>query len=113
MSDVTVSIAKDFTRYPAGRYRRNGKTSGEEFRERFLVPILAEGKVVKVELDGTIGYGSSFLEEAFGGLVRSLHLSAPQLLSQLKLSSDNAALRQEIEQYINDASKLAHLANHG
>lgn len=113
MSDITVNIAKDFTRYPAGRYKRNGKTSGEEFRQRFLEPVLADGNSVKVELDGTIGYGSSFLEEAFGGLVRSLHVSASQLLTQLKLASDNPALRQEIEQYISDASKSAELTHHG
>lgn len=112
MSDTTVNIAKDFTRYPAGRYKRNGKTSGEEFREKFLVPTLAEGGTVRIELDGTIGYGSSFLEEAFGGLVRSLHVSSSQLLSRLELRTDNAALRQEIEQYINDASQSAALAHH-
>lgn len=112
MTTMTVNIAKDFTRYPAGRYKRNGKTSGEEFREKFLEPTLITGDSVVVELDGTIGYGSSFLEEAFGGLARSLKLSASQLSDRLKLVSDNAALRQEIEQYISDASLGVGLLTH-
>ena len=31
---VVVNIAKDFTRFPAGRYKRNSSTSGEAFREK-------------------------------------------------------------------------------
>lgn len=66
----TVSIAEDFTKYPGGRYRKNGKGSGEEFRDVYLVPCLERGEAITVVLDGTAGYSSSFLEEAFGGLVR-------------------------------------------
>ena len=66
----TISIADDFTRYPGGRYRKHGKGSGEEFRDAFLVPMLEKEEEVVIILDGTAGYSSSFLEEAFGGLVR-------------------------------------------
>jgi STAS-like domain of unknown function (DUF4325) len=65
-----ISIANDFTKYPGGRYRRHGKGSGEEFRENFLVPNIESHEPVTIVLDGTAGYSSSFLEEAFGGLVR-------------------------------------------
>ena len=43
---------------------------GEGSRERFLEEPLTKGEHVTVEFDGTVGYGSSFLEEAFGGAVR-------------------------------------------
>lgn len=66
----TISIADDFTKYPGGRYKKHGKGSGEEFREDFLVPNLEKDEQIIVVLDGTAGYSSSFLEEAFGGLVR-------------------------------------------
>jgi hypothetical protein len=70
----TLSIAKDFTRYPGPRYRRNGEFSGQQFREDKLVPALRQaqeaGEFLTVILDDVAGYGSSFLEEAFGGLVR-------------------------------------------
>jgi hypothetical protein len=66
----TISIANDFTKYPGGRYRKHGKGSGEEFREEFLVPALDRREPLTIILDGTAGYSSSFLEEAFGGLTR-------------------------------------------
>jgi hypothetical protein len=59
---------------PGGRFVKDGPFSGEWFREELLRPALEaalRGRyAVTVELDGTAGYGSSFLEEAFGGLVR-------------------------------------------
>jgi hypothetical protein len=52
--------------FPAGRNRSDGPYSGEFLRDEKLLPVLAQDKVI-VDLDGTLGYGSSFLEEAFGG----------------------------------------------
>lgn len=102
---IIVNVAKDFSRYPTGRYMKSGNTSGEEFREKFLIPNFELGQVVRIELDGTIGYGSSFLEEAFGGLARKSKLSANEILKQLVLISEDATLIQEIEEYIKDASQ--------
>lgn len=63
-----------FTKYPGPRYRVHGDFSGEEFREEWLIPALKasieQGSDVKVIMDGVAGYGSGFLEESFGGLVR-------------------------------------------
>lgn len=70
MTDITVSIADQFTEFPTGRYKIRGAGSGEEFREKFLLRELTEGNSVTVLMDGTAGYPSSFLEEAFGGLIR-------------------------------------------
>lgn len=84
---------------------KNGKTSGEEFREKYLIPALESGENINVELDGTIGYGSSFLEEAFGGLVRRLNLSSAQIKNQITLSSEDNTLIQEINEYLDEASK--------
>ena len=100
-----VSVANDFSRFPSGRYKRNGNTSGEGFRQRYLESALQRGESVVVELDGTIGYGSSFLEEAFGGVIRSLNLPASQILARLDLRSSDSELIDEIKQYIEDAGK--------
>lgn len=71
MTTHTISVAKDFSRTPAGRYVDDGPYPGERFREELLLPALQDGTAtIAVELDGTAGFGSSFLEEAFGGLVR-------------------------------------------
>lgn len=101
---VVVNIAKDFTRYPSGRYSKNGNSSGEELRRRFLEQPLLQGEVVRVEFDGTIGYGSSFLEEAFGGVVRSTGKSAEYILNHLELHSMDDSIIEEVRQYIEDAS---------
>ena len=100
-----VNVAKDFTRFPSGRYKRAGNTSGEAFREKFLVPALQARKEVEIELDGVLGYGSSFLEEAFGGAVRATRLGANDFFSLVHLKSSNQALIQEIKQYVNEASQ--------
>ena len=70
---TTIRIA-DYARSPGGRFISDGPFSGEWFREEILRPALAAaidaGQKLNVEMDGTSGYGSSFLEEAFGGLIR-------------------------------------------
>ena len=65
-----ISIADDYTPYLGGRFRSDGLGNGTTFREEYLVPILEQGSKAIVKLDGPLGYPSSFLEEAFGGLVR-------------------------------------------
>lgn len=100
----TVNIGKDFNRFPSGRYKAQGPASGEQFREEFLVPMLKrEDQLVEVQLDDAIGYGSSFLEEAFGGLVR--HHSFGDLENRIVLISDDLSLVAEIKSYIGEAKK--------
>ena len=68
-----VFIATDFSDTPGARYCSDGPFSGEEFREKMLMPLfedeLDNGKIL-IDLDGAEGYPPSFLEEAFGGLAR-------------------------------------------
>ena len=105
---LTVNVGKDFTRFPSGRLMKHGNTSGEALRVKFLQPPLSSGQSVIVELDGTIGYNSSFLEEAFGGLVRELKVTTDYVLKLLTLKSDDSALLEEIVQYMKDAEKQIH-----
>lgn len=67
---MTIKIGSAFSRFPGPRYRRQGPNSGEQLRETILVPALRGSRKIFVDLDGTAGFGSSFLDEAFGGLVR-------------------------------------------
>lgn len=68
---MKIDIASQFSVTPAGRFCSDGPDSGERFREEFLVPALRLREPIQIKIDGTAGYGSSFLEEAFGGLVRN------------------------------------------
>lgn len=83
-----INIAKDFSPVPIGRYRGDGDKSGEAFRDDILYPKIraALDKQDSLEVDFTDMYGlsSSFLEEAFGGLVRKHDLSPDDVLRTIK-----------------------------
>lgn len=98
----TIELAKDFSRYPAGRYNEDGPYSGQAFREKYLEPSIAAGEMVTVILDGARGYGSSFLEEAFGGLVRKGY-SSDIVSSKILIISKDPTLKMEINDYIKNA----------
>lgn len=63
---------KDFTTTPGGRFRADGEFSAEEFRDEWVIPQLEKENIVVIELFGVSGLPPTFLEELFGGLVRSL-----------------------------------------
>jgi len=68
-----ISVVKDFSPTPRGRNENHGPNNGLRFRQKVLLPRLLSGGedcLLVVDLSGTNRYGSSFLEEAFGGLVR-------------------------------------------
>lgn len=97
---IVINIARDFGRYPAGRYLADGPFSGQAFRENLLLPALRRGnEAVYIELDGARGLASSFLEEAFGGLVRE-GFDSQTLLGRLHLQSVDPTLVEEIKDYI-------------
>ena len=103
-----ISVAKQFSRYPAGRFETDGPFSGEYFRKRFLTPALREHVKIAINLDGARGYGSSFLEEAFGGLVRQ-GFSLSDIEQLVTLISSDPSLIDEIWEYVRDeAARVRH-----
>lgn len=108
MGIKVINIERDFSRYPAGRYEGDGPYSGQAFRDKFLVPVLTKkSEKVLIELDGARGYGSSFLEEAFGGLVRA-GFSADDVFNLIELKSEDNSLIEEIKGYIMEQSNIPH-----
>ena len=64
----------DFAEYPGPRYKSQGPNSGQEFYEKILKIKFQEVldnnyNFLIVDLDGTAGYASSFIDEAFGNLL--------------------------------------------
>lgn len=110
----TISIAKDFSEKPFGRYHiardghpADGKWTGERFREELLLKAFKDNddEKVKVLLDGVKrGYGSSFLEEAFGGLVRA-QVPVEKLKRLLIVESVDSDYIDEIWEYIDEAGE--------
>ena len=105
---VTLSIAKSFTTTPGARNVDEGSFSGEEFLTTTLEPLFKKAEdeefSILVDLDGTEGYATSFLEEAFGGLARKY--GADKVLEHLEFKSeDEPLLIDEIKLYIREANQ--------
>jgi hypothetical protein len=108
MTERAISVARDFSPFPFGRYRTEGPHSGEAFREDVLWPVLEEQESVAiVDLDGVKGgLGSSFLEEVFGGLVRQHGLSTELMRERVKIvSQEDPGLATRVWNYVIRASK--------
>ena len=106
MNKVMISIAKDFSQYPAGRYPADGEYNGTTFRKEVLVPALTEDTQVEVTFDDVAGFGSSFLDEAFGGLVRDEGMTREFLDSHLNLTTTEPELEAFVslaQRYIDQA----------
>jgi hypothetical protein len=109
---MKIKIATDFTTAPGPRYITEGKYSGEEFRKECLLPNLQQAILAKcnleIDLDGTAGYGTSFLEESFGGLIRVDKIDLKTINATLKISSgEEPDLLDEIKEYLEEAHKEA------
>ncbi len=119
MSEHRIEIAKDFSPYPGGRYIADGRFSGEEFREDLLWPAIQDvpskyDRIVVV-LDGAAGYPASFLEEAFGGLVRVHGVDATDLFRILTTEAKDPhfdTYRRLVRQYIEDAGRRVEALAH-
>jgi|SRR5690606_20761583 len=95
----------DFTEFPGPRHEHIGEFSGERFRKEFLIKAIEKHGIenIQVDLDGTAGYGSSFLEEAFGGLVRSgIEWRSVMALCDRMISEEDPSLIDEIKSYVEE-----------
>jgi hypothetical protein len=100
-----IKVATDYSTEPFGRYPQDGNSNGTDFREKWLKPALDSNELVTVDFDGAEGYGSSFLEESFGGLVRLCGFTATDLHKKLRLvSEDDPSIASEVWDYIDIAA---------
>lgn len=106
---TTINIEKQFSKHPIGRYLDDSNASGQAFREQHLAPALRKSdEPVTVILDGVAGFPSSFLEEAFGGLVRVEGFERDQLRKRLKLSFQDTSYETYVEEiwfYVEEAER--------
>ncbi len=72
------------------------------------MPALLRFDKVEVNFDGVAGFGTSFLDEAFGGLARCEEFSRDQLNSKLKILTSEPELEDDVRltrKLIDDAFK--------
>ena len=105
-----IKISEDFSEVPAARYPSEGDYSGQEFRENILFPNLKKAidsnEKLDIDLDGTAGLGTSFLEESFGGLIRIHKLKYEEIITHINLiSNEEPDYIVEIFEYLEAAKK--------
>ncbi|MFG0835462.1 STAS-like domain-containing protein [Aeromonas bivalvium] len=116
MMSITIDVASKFSPLPFGRYLTDGNNSGTRFREEVLKRALLESDE-QITLDFSnvnIGVGSSFLEEAFGGLVRQ-GFKAEDILKRVKVTGGMSAYNSQVIRFVERAklqySKEQHATN--
>lgn len=87
-----IVVAQDFSRTPGPRKVSDGPFSGEKFYRQCLKPAFEEYEYVRVVLDGTEGYGSSFLDEAFRSLITESKIPASEVSRRLTIVSEEDAI---------------------
>jgi len=108
MEIIKISVAKDFSKTPGPRYIKEGSFSAELFLENTLnaqfESVLKKDAKILIDLDGTLGYGTSFLEEIFGGLARKY--GADNVTNKIDIiSTEEPWLIDDIKSYVEDVKK--------
>jgi hypothetical protein len=100
---MIYSIARHFSKFPAGVTRADGPFSGQALREDLLAALKVADQMGEetlwVDLNGTMGYGSSFLKAAFGGLGHAFAGPGASVKS-IQLVSEDTSLVREVWEYI-------------
>ena len=100
----TVYIGRDFFDDPCGRYYTDGDGSGEEFREEVLKPLLTSLPKLRVNINIDVeGYDSSFLVEAFGGLIKHGYFTSEKVREKLIIETTDSEyefFEKKINEYI-------------
>ncbi|BDU38718.1 STAS-like domain-containing protein [Vibrio nigripulchritudo] len=110
MSHKTIEVVNDFHSRPYGRLTNDAPgcelSSGQAFRDKHLAPALHEFDKVTVDLTGFNRYGRSFLDEAFGGLIRESKFTKAQLDEKLSyVHNDLASVVAIIDERIERAEQ--------
>jgi hypothetical protein len=105
MNDVILIKVSDFSKSPFGRVKEDGPNNGRRFRTETLCKALKVSNVtvdMDTGLDEGYEYGSSFLHEAFGGLVMHEGYKAEDLEKKLTITTSHEDVLMEVWDYIND-----------
>ena len=89
------SFSREFSRVPAGITVMDGPRSAEEFKKNHLIPLCEQFDKVVVDLSGTLGFASSFLEYSFGNLESTI---ACKIEIQC---DDDPTIVKEVKEYMN------------
>lgn len=97
---ITIDVATSFSRTPFGRYPKDGENNAQKFRDDVLKPEVMKGEDILIDFSKVaLGVGSSFLEEAFGGLVRA-GFNRDDLLKHIKVKDKMGFYNEQVHHFI-------------
>ena len=105
MQEKVFIIAKDFAKSPGPRFIKEGPNSAEKLMNDRLRSLFSQvvhsNERLKIDLDGTTGYATSFLEATFGGLAREFGPTV--VLDHISIKSEKVPdYAEESISYINE-----------
>ncbi|MFZ7186325.1 STAS-like domain-containing protein [Avibacterium avium] len=101
---MLIKVA-EFSKTPYGRTAEDGAFNGERFRIQKLKPAFQTESEVCVDFNGIAPPGSSFLHEAFGGLIRFENMTLSQVLSKLHIISDFPLYEIQIRKFLEEEER--------
>ena len=110
MNNQIFNIARDFSMSPGPRFSNQGPMSGELLRRQLVRLLKSTSEKITVVLDGTRGFGSSFLDEAFGGLIRAEGFTLEEIRDRISFVSEfdptyileiNESLESAVRKHVN------------
>jgi hypothetical protein len=104
MKEIRYDFAKEYSPYPGGRFIKLGDFSGEEFREKVLVPVFEAGDRIVIDASGVkTSFSPSFLDEAFGEVAKRYTLK--KFFETVKVfSTENELLEEKVKHYAEGAA---------
>jgi hypothetical protein len=98
-----INIGLEFSDMPFGRYDTDGIDNGQRFRKEKLIPIFDEFDLIIINMDDALGYGSSFLDEAFAGLYRDENRTKEEIINKFQFNYSVQSVIDSIYTYIDEA----------
>ena len=106
---MTINMTVDFSKLPGEIDEITGAHTGESFRNNYLIPVydycLVKDEDLTINFRESHGFAASFLEEAFGGMVRNGY-DGTQMLRKMNFKTEEEPLLEDsIVEYIIEAMK--------
>lgn len=101
---MLIKVA-EFSKTPYGRTDEDGPSNGKRFRIQKLKPAFETGEEVAIDFNDIAPPGSSFLHEAFGGLIRFENMTLPEITSKLRIISDFSFYEIQIQKFLEEEER--------
>lgn len=100
-----INVANDFSIIPSGRQISDGSATGQHFYKILVDSLsnLLEDEQLIIDFDGVLTAGSSFLDEAFAGLIRNKIITKKDFNKIIVIvANEHPEIKEKISKYVKD-----------